>query len=39
VLVVERGLYPERPAMRIRSHHAEGEDVRAGSLTPGDDAE
>lgn len=32
VLVVERGLHPARPAMRIRTHHAEGEDV--GELQP-----
>ncbi len=37
VLVVERGLYPETPAMRIRTHHAESdaeteapEDAEAG---------
>lgn len=29
VLVVERGLYPERPAMRIRTHHAEGAELEA----------
>lgn len=29
VLVVERGLYPHKPAMRIRTHHAEGADLDA----------
>ncbi len=39
VMVVERGLYPgQRPAMRVRRHHAEGEDVEAPPLeAPGAD--
>lgn len=37
VLVIERGLYPEVPAMRIRTHHAESglevDDELEGALT------
>lgn len=35
VLVVERGLFPARPAMRIRSHYAEGEGVGTDRLASG----
>lgn len=42
VLVIERGLYPQqKPAMRVRTHHAEGEDLEptlAPSRAPEDDA-
>ncbi len=35
VLVIERGLYPETPAMRIRTHHAESGAESPSSIDGG----